>query len=55
MAEYDILTDKLARYVQAYQISAYIQDPYYAFMYTDVFGSSSVINIANQLLNGEIQ
>lgn len=54
MAEYNSLQDKLDRYVQAYQISAYIQDPYYAFMYTDVFGSSSVINIANQLANGEI-
>jgi len=53
-AEYDALTDKLARYVQAYQISQYIQDPYYAFMYTDVFGSNSVIAIANQLANGEI-
>lgn len=54
MAEYDALSDKLARFVQAYQISAYITDPYYAFMYTDVFGSSTVINIINQLQAGEI-
>ena len=54
MAEYDILTDKLARYVQAYNISAYIRDPYYAFMYTDVFGSGSVNNIIIQLQNGDI-
>lgn len=55
MAEYDSLVDKLARYVQAYNISAYIKDPYYAFMYTDVFGSGSVNNIILQLQNGEIQ
>lgn len=54
MAEYDSLVDKLARYVQAYNISAYIQDPYYRFMYTDVFGSGTVITIANQLTSGEI-
>ena len=55
MAEYHSLEDKLARYVQAYNISAYIKDPYYAFMYTDVFGSGSVNNIILQLQNGEIQ
>ncbi len=55
MAEYDSLVDKLARYVQAYNISAYIQDPYYRFMYTDVFGSQTVIDISTQLANGEIQ
>ena len=54
MAEYNSLQDKLARYVQAYQISAYITDPYYAFMFTDVFGSSTVINIINQFQNGDI-
>ena len=54
MAEYDSLVDKLARYVQAYNISSYIRDPYYAFMYTDVFGSGSVNNIIIQLQNGDI-
>jgi len=53
-AEYDSLVDKLNRYLQAYHISGYIQDPYYRFMYTDVFGSATVISIANQLTNGEI-
>ena len=53
-AEYDSLVDKLNRYLQAYHISGYIQDPYYRFMYTDVFGSATVISIANQLINGEI-
>ena len=53
-AEYDSLVDKLERYVQAYNISNYIQEPYYAFMYTDVFGSASVNNIINQLQAGEI-
>tara|TARA_Y100000310_G_C20704023_1_gene833079 strand:+ start:20040 stop:21029 length:990 start_codon:yes stop_codon:yes gene_type:complete len=55
MAEFHSLEDKLQRYVQAYNISAYIQDPYYAFMYTDVFGSGSVINIINQLQSGAIK
>lgn len=54
MAEYNSLQDKLDRYVQAYNISAYIRDPYYAFMYTDVFGSGSVNNIIVQLQNGDI-
>lgn len=54
MAEYDSLNDKLARYLQAYGISAYIQEPYYAFMYTDVFGSPEVVNIINQLQAGDI-
>jgi hypothetical protein len=55
MAEYNSLVDKLSRYIQAYNIAAYLQDPYYRFMYTDVFGSASVINIAEQLANGEIE
>jgi hypothetical protein len=54
IVEYDSLTEKLARYVSAYSISAYIEDPYYRFMFTDVFGSQTVIDIATQLANGEI-
>jgi hypothetical protein len=52
--EHDSLQDKLSRYIQAYGISAYIQEPYYAFMYTDIFGSPAVVNIINQLQAGEI-
>ena len=53
-AEYESLTNKMDRYMQAYQIAGYIQDPYYAFMYTDVFGSSTVVNIIQQYQNGDI-
>ena len=53
-AEYESLVNKMDRYMQSYQIAAYIQDPYYAFMYTDVFGSSTVVNIIQQYQNGDI-
>jgi hypothetical protein len=53
-AEYNSLVSKLDRYVQAYNISGYIQEPYYAFMYTNVFGSSTVNNIINQFQAGDI-
>ena len=53
-AEYESLVNKMDRYMQSYQIAAYIQDPYYAFMYTDVFGSSTVKNIITQYQNGDI-
>ena len=49
MAQYDLVVAKLSSYVQAYQISGHIQDPYYAFMYTDVFGSASVNDIITLL------
>ena len=55
MAQYDLVVAKLSSYVQAYQISGHIQDPYYAFMYTDVFGSASVNDIITLLQNGDIQ
>jgi len=54
MAQYDALVFKLKRYVQAYSISGHIQDPYYAFMYTDVFGSTTVNTIITQFQNGDI-
>ena len=54
MAQYDDVVAKLSSYVQAYQISGHIQDPYYAFMYTDVFGSASVNDIITLLQNGDI-
>ena len=54
MAEYNSLVDKLNRYIQGYQLSAYIQEPYYAFMYTDVFGSTALNNIITQFQNGDI-
>ena len=54
MVEYDSMNTKLTGYITAYNVSGYIQDPYYRFMYTDVFGSQPVIDIATQLANGEI-
>ena len=54
MAQYDLLVLKLKLYVQAYSVSGHIQDPYYAFMYTDVFGSTTVNTIITQLQNGDI-
>ena len=54
MAQYDATVAKLRSYVQAYQISGHIQDPYYRFMYTDVFGSVDVNAIITQFVNGDI-
>ena len=54
MAQYDATVAKLKSYVQAYQISGHIQDPYYRFMYTDVFGSVDVNAIITQFVNGDI-
>jgi len=52
--QYNALVDKLKLYVQAYSISGHIQDPYYRFMYTDVFGSTTVNTIITQFVNGDI-
>ena len=54
MAYYNATVDKLEQYIQAYQVSGHIQDPYYKFMYDSVFGSATVIEIATKLTNGEI-
>ena len=54
MAYYNTLVGKAKSYVQAYQVSGHIQDPYYAFMYTDVFGSTTVNTIITQFQNGDI-
>ena len=54
MAQYDTIVAKLKQYVQAYSISGHIQDPYYRFMYTDVFGSVDVNAIITQFINGDI-
>jgi hypothetical protein len=55
MAYYHLVVDKLEQYIQAYSISGHIQDPYYAFMYTDVFGSTTINNVITQFQNGDIQ
>jgi len=54
MAYYNATVDKLEQYIQAYQVSGHIQDPYYKFMYDSVFGSATVIEIATKLTNGDI-
>ena len=54
MAFYNATVDKLEQYIQAYQVSGHIQDPYYKFMYDSLFGSATVIEIATKLTNGEI-
>jgi len=54
MAQYNLLIAKLKLYVQAYSVSGHIQDPYYAFMYTDVIGSTTVNTIITQFQNGDI-
>ena len=54
MAYYNMVLAKIKAYVQAYQVSGHIQDPYYRFMYTDVFGSVDVNAIITQFVNGDI-
>ena len=55
MAYYNATADKLEEYIQAYSISNHIQDPYYRFMYDNVFGSTTVNEISTKLANGEIE
>tara|TARA_B100000929_G_scaffold161590_1_gene127797 strand:- start:161 stop:1117 length:957 start_codon:yes stop_codon:yes gene_type:complete len=54
MAFYNTLIDKGKAYVQAYQVSGHIQDPYYRFMYTDVFGHDDIQQTITDLANGDI-
>ena len=54
MAYYNVVLVKVKAYVQAYQISGHIQDPFYRFMYTDVFGHADIQQIITDLANGTI-
>ena len=54
MAYYNTLIAKGKAYVQAYQVSGHIQDPYYRFMYTDVFGHDDIQQTITDLANGDI-
>ena len=54
MAYYNATAEKLEEYIQAYSISGHIQDPYYRFMYDNVFGSTTVNEISTKLANGDI-
>jgi hypothetical protein len=54
MAYYNMVLAKIKAYVQAYSISGHIQDPYYRFMYTDVFGHADIQQIITDLANGDI-
>ena len=55
MAYYYTVVDKLKQYIQVYGISGHIQDPYYSFMYENVFGSSVIQETITKLKNGEIE
>jgi hypothetical protein len=55
MAYYDTATDMLQAYLRSHGVASHIQDPFYAFMYTDVFGTAEVNAIITQYLNGEIE
>ena len=55
MAYYYTVVDKLKQYVQVYGVSGHIQDPYYSFMYENVFGSSVIQETITNLKNGEIE
>ena len=54
MAYYNTLIAKGKAYVQAYQVSGHIQDPYYRFMYTDVFGHDDIQQTITDLAAGTI-
>ena len=54
MAYYNTLVGKAKSYVQAYQVSGHIQDPYFRFMYTDVFGASTTQQTITDLADGTI-
>jgi len=54
MAYYRMVLAKIKSYVQAYQVSGHIQDPYYRFMYTDVFGHDDIQQTITDLANGDI-
>ena len=53
-AYYNTLIAKIKAYVQAYQVSGHIQDPYYRFMYTDVFGASTIQQTITDFADGTI-
>lgn len=53
-AEYNAIADKLDRLIQSLNISGYISDDYYKFMYTDVFGSDLLKQIIFDKDNGSI-
>jgi hypothetical protein len=52
--EYDIILDKLDRLLEAFGVSGYFSEPYYKFMYSDVFGSTELKQIIIDLDNGDI-
>ena len=54
MAYYNTLVTKGKAYVQAFQVSGHIQDPFYRFMYTDVFGASTIQQTITDFANGDI-
>ncbi len=54
MAYYNTVLAKIKSYIQSYQISGHIQDPYYRFMYTDVYGQDDIQQTITDFTNGVI-
>ena len=54
MAYYNTVLAKIKSYIQSYQISGHIQDPYYRFMYTDVYGHDDIQQTITDFTNGDI-
>jgi len=54
MAYYNVVLAKVKAYVQAYQVSGHIQDPFYRFMYTDVFGHADIQQTITDFADGTI-
>ena len=54
MAYYHTVTAKLTAYVRAYQLSGHVQDPFYRFMYTDVYGHDDIQQTISDLADGTI-
>ena len=54
MAYYNTVLAKIKSYIQSYQISGHIQDPYYRFMYTDVYGHDDIQQTITDFANGDI-
>jgi hypothetical protein len=54
MAYFDMCQHRLNSFMLAYGISGHIHDPFFAYMYTDVFGTATLNVLIQQYLDGEI-
>jgi len=53
--EFNAATALLEKYIFAMNISSHFRDDYYKFMYTDVFGSTAIKSIIQQIDDGTIE